>query len=109
MKCLGKRWSILLLILLLAAFCWGCQENSILIGTQKLPLDAAMVDLSGAPLPEQEELVRQIRQEDKGLYNLAHYLRNHGNFPVYTKAPLNHIFFFKHSKLIGRHHWVPYL
>lgn len=56
MKCLGKRWSILLLILLLAAFCWGCQENSILIGTQKLPLDAAMVDLSGAPLPEQEEL-----------------------------------------------------
>ena len=56
MKCLGKRWSILLLILLLAVFCWGCQENSILIGTQKLPLDAAMVDLSGAPLPEQEEL-----------------------------------------------------
>jgi len=41
-------------------------------------------------LPEQEELVRKIRQEDKGLYNLAHYLRNHGNFPVYTNTQVTY-------------------
>ena len=41
-------------------------------------------------LPEQEPLLRQIRQEDNGLYNLAHYLRSHGNFPVYANTQVTY-------------------
>ena len=41
-------------------------------------------------LPEQRQLTEQIRQEDKRLYNLSHYLRNHGNFPIYTNSDVTY-------------------
>ena len=44
------------------------------------------IEISNPFLPEQKELIHQIRQEDKSLYNLSHYLRNHGNFPVYANT-----------------------
>ena len=34
-------------------------------------------------LPDREPLMAQIRQEDRALYNLAHYLHTHGNYPIY--------------------------
>lgn len=41
-------------------------------------------------LPEQTELVEQIKTEDKPLYNLAHYLRGHGNFPIYANSDVTY-------------------
>lgn len=49
-------------------------------------LVAYSMDISAPFAPEQAELMAQIREEDKNLYNLAHYLREHGNFPIYANS-----------------------
>ena len=56
--------------------------------TRKL-LDRS-IEISNPFLPEQKELIHQIRQEDRSLYNLSHYLRNHGNFPVYANTQVTY-------------------
>ena len=41
-------------------------------------------------LPEQQNLLKTVKEEDKSLYNLAHYLRSHGNFPVYENSEVTY-------------------
>ena len=41
-------------------------------------------------LPEKESLTAALRDEDRGLYNLARYLRSHGNFPVYSNTEVTY-------------------
>lgn len=41
-------------------------------------------------LPEQKELMESVKKEDKHLHNLAHYLRNHGNFPIYRNSDVTY-------------------
>lgn len=41
-------------------------------------------------LPEQKELMESVKKEDKHLHNLAHYLRNHGNFPIYSNSDVTY-------------------
>lgn len=44
------------------------------------------LEVSTPFLPEQKELLATVKREDKSLYNLAYYLRHHGNFPIYTNS-----------------------
>lgn len=48
------------------------------------------VALSAPFVPEQQVLMDRIREEDKQLHNLAHYLKNHGNFPIYTNTTVRY-------------------
>ena len=41
-------------------------------------------------LPEQKELMESVKKEDKHLHNLAQYLRNHGNFPIYANSDVTY-------------------
>ena len=48
------------------------------------------MEVSNPFLPEQRELMEAVKGEDKSLHNLAHYLRNHGNFPIYTNSDVTY-------------------
>ena len=37
-------------------------------------------------LPEQQDLMQSLKESDKSLHNLAYYLKNHGNFPIYANS-----------------------
>lgn len=41
-------------------------------------------------LPEQEAVLTSVSNEDRGLCNLARYLRKHGNFPIYTNTEVTY-------------------
>ena len=41
-------------------------------------------------LPEQQELMQSLKETDKSLCNLAHYLKNHGNFPIYQNSEVTY-------------------
>ncbi len=41
-------------------------------------------------LPEQRSLMESVKEEDKHLHNLASYLRNHGNFPIYANTDVTY-------------------
>jgi len=41
-------------------------------------------------LPEQKPLMETVKADDKSLYNLAQYLRNHGNFPIYRNSDVTY-------------------
>ena len=46
---------------------------------------------AGLPfLPEQEELMQKVKEEDKSLGNLAHYLKKHGNFQIYQNSEVTY-------------------
>ena len=57
-------------------------------------LNRKLLDLSQKSsfpfLPEQLELMQTVKKEDKPLYNLAYYLRNHGNFPIYQNSDVTY-------------------
>lgn len=48
------------------------------------------IEISTPFAPEQAELMEQVKKEDKDLYNLAHYLRSHGNFPIYANSSVRY-------------------
>ena len=48
------------------------------------------MEVSKPFLPEQQDLMETVRNEDKSLHNLAHYLRNHGNFPIYSDSDVTY-------------------
>ena len=41
-------------------------------------------------VPAQTELKEQLKQEDKDLYNLVHYMEQNGNFPIYGNTQVKY-------------------
>ena len=41
-------------------------------------------------LPDQQHLMQTVKSEDKHLYNLAHYLKEQGNFPIYQNSEVTY-------------------
>lgn len=48
------------------------------------------IQVSEPFVPEQTELMDRVKEEDKDLYNLAYYLRRHGNFPIYSNTTVQY-------------------
>ena len=41
-------------------------------------------------LPDEYDLMESIKESDKSLHNLAHYLKNHGNFQIYQNTEVTY-------------------
>ena len=44
----------------------------------------------GKYVPQHIELKEKLKQEDKNLYNLVHYMEHHGNFPIYGNTEVKY-------------------
>ena len=48
------------------------------------------IEECGKYAPDQTELIGRLKHEDKNLANLVHYMRHHGNFPIYTNTQVTY-------------------
>lgn len=63
-------------------FDFGHRVNSRLVDSS--------IEISKAFLPEQNDLMQQIREQDPDMGNLAHYLNTHANAPIFTNTQVTY-------------------